>query len=288
MVDRCCLALRRYFSSRASAEGTPQQRSLAQIELLLPLVGATEIDDWPGGVRQQYRAVRPLIERLASTLYGESVSGAAQQRGANPGAYLYDTALVGWEVEVIDDADAVTVWRRRRSFVGGRNGELRNSERSPVIVVFPNAETLRRLKQIVELEGPSSEILLVNAQWQRDGQIVSDFGIGIWKQRNEEFVDLFEQVFSLKQTRVDGTELRILREPNGPSSMTPSWQVFALDAGSGGSSLLGELEREPVYADLEAFVAAQPGTGSLLEKLQREFDFNYQSLKEKPPSPPPT
>ena len=53
-------------------------------------------------------------------------------------------------------------------------------------------------------------------------------------------------------------------------------------------ALLGELEREPVYADLEAFVAAQPGTGSLLEKLQREFDFNYQSLKEKPPSPPPT
>ena len=36
-----------------------------------------------------------------------------------------------------------------------------------------------------------------------------------------------------------------------------------------------------VAQGLEAFVAAQPGTGSLLEKLQRELDFNYQSLKEK-------
>ena len=256
------------------------------VELLLPLVGATEIDDWPGGVRQQYRAARPLVERLVCRLYpGESCSVAAQQRGANPGAYLYDTSLVGWEVEVVDDADAVAVWRRRGGSASARAAD--GPGRRPVVVVFPNAETLRRLKQVVEREGASSEILLVNAQWQRGGQVVSDFGVGPWRAANEQFVDRFEQVFSLRQTRVDGAELRILREPSGAAAAAATWRVFSLDPETRAGSLLGELDHEPRYAELEAFAAdAGGGGGGLLGKLRRELAYNYDSLKEKPPAPP--
>jgi hypothetical protein len=32
------------------------------VELLLPLIGATDLDDWPGGIRQQFKAAAPLVE----------------------------------------------------------------------------------------------------------------------------------------------------------------------------------------------------------------------------------
>ena len=41
---------------RAWQAGVRRQR----VELLLPLIGATDLDDWPGGVRQQFKAVLPM------------------------------------------------------------------------------------------------------------------------------------------------------------------------------------------------------------------------------------
>lgn len=38
------------------------------VELLLPLIGATDLDDWPGGIRQQFKAAAPLVEALLKTL----------------------------------------------------------------------------------------------------------------------------------------------------------------------------------------------------------------------------
>lgn len=39
-------------------DGIKRQR----LELLLPLIGATDLDDWPGGIRQQFKAAAPLVE----------------------------------------------------------------------------------------------------------------------------------------------------------------------------------------------------------------------------------
>jgi hypothetical protein len=36
---------------RAWEAGVRRQR----VELLLPLIGATDLDDWPGGIRQQFK-----------------------------------------------------------------------------------------------------------------------------------------------------------------------------------------------------------------------------------------
>jgi hypothetical protein len=35
-----------------------------QVEFLLPLIGATDLDDWPGGVRQQFKAACPMVEDI--------------------------------------------------------------------------------------------------------------------------------------------------------------------------------------------------------------------------------
>ena len=44
----------------AFAAGCTKQR----IELSLPLIGATDLDDWPGGIRQQFKSVQPLVEQI--------------------------------------------------------------------------------------------------------------------------------------------------------------------------------------------------------------------------------
>lgn len=45
-------------------------------------------------------------------------------------------------------------------------------------------------------------LLIVNAQWNESGQIVSDFGIGPWKARAYEFLDTFEPSYSLIEKRI--------------------------------------------------------------------------------------
>lgn len=45
-------------------DGIRRQR----IELLLPLIGATDLDDWPGGIRQQFKAAAPLVEAILKQL----------------------------------------------------------------------------------------------------------------------------------------------------------------------------------------------------------------------------
>ncbi len=51
---------------RAWQAGVRRQR----VELLLPLIGATDLDDWPGGVRQQFKAVLPMCAVDSLTLSG--------------------------------------------------------------------------------------------------------------------------------------------------------------------------------------------------------------------------
>lgn len=66
---------------RAYAAGVRRQR----VELLLPLIGATDIDDWPGGIRQQFKAAQPMVEQLLLAL--------RQQPGVVVGS---GCALCGW------------------------------------------------------------------------------------------------------------------------------------------------------------------------------------------------
>ncbi|KAI8463765.1 MAG: hypothetical protein J3K34DRAFT_388888 [Monoraphidium minutum] len=148
--------------------------SRQRVELLLPLIGATDLDDWPGGIRQQFKAAAPLVEQILRGL--KQVEGLKGPLNA----------------EIWDDGDAVGAWY-------GEN---------LAAVLFPTAPTLERLQQ---LAGQKPKVLLiVNPQWEVQAGLTSDFGFGDKKRARLEFVDSFRDSYCLKQQRITGDEVRIL------------------------------------------------------------------------------
>lgn len=63
------------------------------------------------------------------------------------------------------------------------------------------------VREISERVGREGLTVLVNPQWTK-GNLVSDFGIGPWRRRNEEFVASFQQTYVLKQMRISGDNVR--------------------------------------------------------------------------------
>ena len=63
------------------------------------------------------------------------------------------------------------------------------------------------VREISERIGSEGLTVLVNPQWTK-GNLVSDFGIGPWRRRNEEFVGSFQQTYVLKQMRISGDNVR--------------------------------------------------------------------------------
>lgn len=135
------------------------------VELPLPLTGATELDDWPGGIQQQFKVARPMVEQLLG-----SVSRSLQMDGEFKG-------------KVLDDGDAVAAWT---------NGSVE-------AVLFPTGDTLNAIEKRAENK---ELVLLVNPQW-RTGQVISDFGF-FGRRRKEEFVATFETVYSVTSKRAAG------------------------------------------------------------------------------------
>lgn len=220
---------------RAWEAGIKRQR----VELLLPLIGATDLDDWPGGVRQQFKAVLPMVESM--------LDGLKRCEGL-------EGRLSG---EIWDQGDAVGAWL----------GNAMN------VIVFPTAETVKRARQLAQQQ-PDSLMLLVNPQWQ-SGQVVSDFGI-FGRKAAEEFVAGFEDVYCLKVYTISGDSIRILRcypgewqvhlvnEATGEAALVDTLQqrpdyrmLEALIRGTAGSN------------------ASKP----LSERLRRELRWNQDSLR---------
>jgi hypothetical protein len=241
----------RVYPLPANAEETAQQaRAAAQraweggikrqrIELLLPLIGATDLDDWPGGIRQQFKAVLPMVESM--------LDGLKQCQGLGG-------RLSG---EIWDQGDAVGAWL----------GSAMN------VIVFPTAETVKRAKQLAE-QKPDSLLIFVNPQWQ-EGQVISDFGF-FGRKAAEEFLAGFEDVYFVRVYTIAGDSIRILRaypgdwqvhlvnEGTGEAALVttmpqrPSYrELEALIRGTEGSN------------------ASRP----LSERLRRELRWNQDSLQ---------
>ena len=207
-------------------------------ELLLPLIGATDLDDWPGGVRQQFKAMQPMMEQVLKGVK------------ADPGL---QGPLKG---SIIDMADAIGCWE------GDKIGA----------VVFPTAETLPKLKEIV---AAGKLCMMVNSQWQ-GGQIVSDFGWGPSKKANEEFVDSFEWVYYCRQVRINGDTTIVQRAYPG------KWQVHVLNA-KGERPCVSVEDKRPSYQRLEEICRGVPGSMSSMslgERLVAEWNFNIDSMQE--------
>eukprot|EP00963_Diacronema_lutheri_P010348 scaffold1019_cov338-Pavlova_lutheri.AAC.25 len=154
---------------RAWEEGNGKQT----VELLLPVTGATELDDWPGGIKQQFRAAQPMVEGILKELKkDEGLSGSLA-------------------VDVLDEVDAVGVW----------------CNETMLAVLFPTAEVLQK---VAEMARGKRLVLLINPQW-RSGQVISDFGLGKKKKLAEQFLSDFVLSYGLQQRRMLGEDIRMLR-----------------------------------------------------------------------------
>jgi len=211
------------------------------VEFVMRPTAATDLDDWPGGQPQRFRSLEPLVSNLLRGLGG----GVPTQR-------------------VIEEGDAVV------SFVSLTH----------TAVTFPTADTLRALK---DLEASNrSFLIIVNPAWSiaASSNFVSDFGIGPWKAANEAFVAKFVETFSLRESRIRGQEVRILR------SFPSDYTVFALLGSE--TQVLGTFPERPSFAQLDLLVtamgAASIANASVADRLRAEIIFNKDSAGPPPPS----
>lgn len=208
----------------------------ATLRLLLPVTGGTDLDDWPGGIRQQGEVAIPLIERMLATL--KKVDGLQGPLTAS----------------VLDRFEAVGSWA---------NDNL-------AAVMFPTAETLKTCVAFADARDAVTGLtLLVNPQWQLQGNLVSDFGIGPWRAAAEKNVNSFTLAYALDALRVSGDDVRLLYLTGA------GWSVWLL--ADGRETLLADgLAGRPTVAQVTDLLRATPGTAagaSLVDRLKREIGF---------------
>ncbi|KXZ44909.1 hypothetical protein GPECTOR_61g862 [Gonium pectorale] len=217
---------------------------LQRVELLLPLIGATDLDDWPGGIRQQFKAAQPMVESILRTV--KQTEGLQGPLAAN----------------IWDQGDAVGAWT-------GKN---------LACVLFPTAATLGKLTELVNSPGAPGLVLIVNPQWETRGNLVSDFGFGSRKAEAERFIASFQPTYCLRQLRVYGDSMRLLKaHPN-------RWQVHRVTRGTA-LECIATREEAPSYAEIEGLLRDRPDSmmnKSIFDRIRTEFTFNQDSLKQQP------
>jgi hypothetical protein len=144
------------------------------IRLLLPVIGATELDDWPGGSRQQMEAAYPLVKSILN----------------RP---IQNTFL-------IDDSDGVTALMAQGTTAAD----------DVCAVVLPTAECMASVIQpnLDGQVGPTRNLILFNPQYRRR----SDFGRA-WFGRDDataDYAETFYPTFSLTNLVCEGDSIRIL------------------------------------------------------------------------------
>ena len=171
-------------TKKAYMAGLRRQR----IELVLPLIGATDIDDWPGGIRQQFKAAQPMVQDVLMQL-----KALPELKGP-------------LDARIVDDADAVGAWQ----------GEKLS------LMLFPTAETIGELKKM--RDATKELAIIANPQWNDgNGNVVSDFGILPWQRAKAvEVASSFEDVYMTKQLRINGDNTRWLYY------FGFGWQIFVV------------------------------------------------------------
>lgn len=225
---------------RAWDAGIKRQR----VELVLPLIGATDLDDWPGGIRQQFKAAAPMVENLLRQLKAlPGLEGPLQAR-------------------ILDDGDAVGAWE-------GDNLAL---------ILFPTAETLREVRSIVESR-PERLVIIANPQWEGQGQVVSDFGILPWVRKAAlEFIGTFSDAYAVQRQRINGDYVQwTCTYPQG-------WQVNVVRGPGDSTVIMQAAERpsyqevEGVLRSLDWTMSSK----GLFERIKAEAEFIRRTSQSVP------
>lgn len=217
-----------------------------RVELLIPLIGATDLDDWPGGIRQQFKAASPMVEELLREL--KKLPGLEGPLSAR----------------ILDDGDAVAAWE-------GKN---------LAAVLFPTAETLGEVRKIADAR-PNGLTIIINPQWRLDGNVVSDLGFLPWQRKsNEELVGGFQESYVLRQMRLNSDEVKLLYSFPSP------WAInLRRPEAPAQNECVAQLPQRPAYKELEAIlrgVSWSMSSKPLGERLQYEAAFMQNSLKPLP------
>lgn len=204
------------------------------LELLLPQAGSDFEEGWPGGIRQQFRAALPMIESLLLRLKrSEGLEGRIT-------------------AEWIDEGDCVGAWQSEKL----------------AAVVFPTAEVLKDVRRIDDALSGNRLILVVNPQWQPEGQVVSDFGFGKNRRAAERYVASLDEIYYLRRIRVLGDEVRVLR-------CYPSrWQVHYVRA-AGDTELISVEQEKPTYQRVLEILQGVPDSRASKSWIDRALDRNF-------------
>lgn len=236
---------------RALASGKKRQ----QLQLLLPVDQRqfnyldTEPRDYPCGIGEEYAACAKMVGKILQTV--------------SPSADKVEVRRIG---EVDNEMDPV--------------GLVYPTNKSIAAVVFPIAESLKQVRSLASKYG-NQPLLLINPQWRSSGQVVSDFGLGPWRRQAEEFVNSFENVYTLIEQRVgeasnvtssSGGVVRILKCYPG------NWQVHLMSS-DGTADVIGVFPAQPTYKELEN--AVREG------RIRNPWKAAPRILGGSEPAPPP-
>ncbi|CAM9115694.1 unnamed protein product [Ectocarpus sp. 12 AP-2014] len=168
-------------ATRAVWQALSDGKTRQILKLSLPLIGKTEIDDWPGGDRQRYKACGPMVE---SVLRGNPA--------AKEGASIVE--------QILDESDAVGLMQL----------QCKEAKDDASVMIFPTTDTLSLQQQVAAGAG-SRLVALVNPAWRSS----SDFGLFQAGEAQETLSD-FEVTYSLQSLVVYGYTLRLLYCYPGP------------------------------------------------------------------------
>lgn len=196
---RQCVQSIQFSSSQAAANPTVRH----SIRLLLPVIGATDLDDWPGGARQMMQAAAPMVEQIMA---GLGISDQDLQKLC------------------LDASDGVYAWM----------GQAEKATNDCVFVLLPTAECVNSIRKLEEQVGPKRNLVLVNPQWKRRSDFGGFFGVD---EASARYAEHYQPTFSLTNLICEGESVRILHNHNNP------WRVYLREELSNGDidwTILGE------------------------------------------------
>lgn len=205
------------------------------IRLLLPLIGATELDDWPGGAKQQMEAAAPLVESILKQSPTDAI----------------DRESLSIQSSLFDETDGV-----QALFAYNEN----NPKKDSCSILLPTADTVSKIQALDEQVGPNRNLILVNVEWRRPSDFSSSSSspasfLPFFQSNTEKssksdeipYVESFHPTFICTNLMVEGDQIRILRSYPGP------WRVFlqtiTMDASSTSEAVPNSNDTEQMQID---------------------------------------
>ena len=150
------------------------------VRLLLPVIGATELDDWPGGIPQMMEAAFPLVQSIMKGM-----------------------GAVEFQQYCLDESDGVYAIL----------GQAEDPKQDSCAVLLPTADSIPAIQDLEKQVGPTRDLIIVNPQVKRRSDFGGFFGSG---DRTAAYVEDYVPSFSLTNLICEGENIRILRNYPAP------------------------------------------------------------------------